>query len=562
MPQLSTTYDSKLKKKIFVLRGSEGYATTTDVVATLITDFDDYDTHISNCHVGLEIQVLREVGESTLLVIVNDEVISIPWKDSGMNELINTEYWNNQGIYWDNTNGKLLIGKDEGNITTGLFLLYDMDHIINVKYLGNKRCLGSSAKPIMFNIPTPTKFESTLTLHTDDARYGLSSDVDDITLLFECDNASEPKSIEIYDGETLLQTVNATKDVELTLDLSSEDLSTGSHTITALFRGDNESYRAETTLDISVGYNLVDAVYPSYVINGLDGKVSATVKDFFGNPWEDVTVKVAKYNSGTTAWTDISSTATSGTDGKITITDVAIDSNEYAITIGSWHDTKHTTSIIDPSAVTVNLSQSYIRKNTSIQVSGSVLVADTPIALQGIAVSLRFTQGTSSQTTTAYTDANGNYSISYSAGDYLTSITVTIVGTNITDSTQLYPLHYWWSISDNQQYGSPYSGGVVKTSNGFKVDNSVLFGCYTLDWVNFEFDIISIGSGDSVNSNSFSPNTHIKFEQTSSEDERYRVSYNIYVDGSLVGQGLHRKELFMDNRSGKFVFDNLKIYRG
>ena len=94
MVQLNTTYDSKIHQKVFVLKGDEAYARTTDTIATLITDFGDYDSHINYCHVGLEIQVLRELGKSHLFIYCDDELIyKIPWADSGMAQIIDEE-WN------------------------------------------------------------------------------------------------------------------------------------------------------------------------------------------------------------------------------------------------------------------------------------------------------------------------------------------------------------------------------------------------------------------------------------------------------------------------------------
>ena len=46
MVQLNTTYDSSIHQKIFVLKGDEAYARTTDTIATLITDFDNYATYM------------------------------------------------------------------------------------------------------------------------------------------------------------------------------------------------------------------------------------------------------------------------------------------------------------------------------------------------------------------------------------------------------------------------------------------------------------------------------------------------------------------------------------
>lgn len=365
MVQLNTTFDSTINQKIFVLKGDEGYARTTDVIASLNTSFSDFDSHMGYCHVGLDIEVVREIGDSTLLIFNNDELLySIPYSDSHMDEIIDSD-WNEKGVYWEDNH--LVIGKKESDplyINTGLFLLYDTEHHIKVRYLGNKNCLGSHEN-IVFNIPTPTAFESTLTLSSSSQRYLPNDTIDDVTLLFESENTIEnTKSVKIYDNDVFLQTVTVTKDVPLTLDLGT--FSDGLHTLKAVFEGDDEAYASETTYDISVGYKVMNATYPQYVIDGQTGSFTCTLRDYLDKPIVGEYISVSEYIDGY-EWEQISQEVQTDSDGKVTIQPVNYSNKPFAMTINDWHDVTHTTDIVTVDDVTVDFwytNESYYNETT------------------------------------------------------------------------------------------------------------------------------------------------------------------------------------------------------
>ena len=478
MVQLNTTYDSSIHQKVFVLKGDEAYARTTDTIATLITDFGDFDNHISYCHVGLEIQVLRELGNSNLQIYCDDEhLYTIPWSNDHMGEIIDSD-WNEKGVYWEN--GKLLIGKYSLNplVNTGLYLLYDVEHKIEVRYDPNNYCLGSSAKPIVFTVPTPDVFASTLTLNPLTTRFAPDDEVD-MKLSFECDNqTTTAKSVRIYDNDVLVETVEVTQDIFTMLELGV--LSTGLHTIKAVFEGDDEAYASETSLDISVGYKITNLQYPSYVIVGDDGSLSCNVLDYFNEPYVGLGVSVAEYNNG--SWSSISSTGQTNSQGFININSVQYSEKEFAVTIDGWYDEKHRTNIINPTNVNVAFNDPIVdRPLFDNNIWGS---ADSPITatvygdnhpIGGMPLTITIKNPFFEQTDSGMTDLAGNWYSSYGS-NYAGKLTVTVSvnGTDVSNSASFIIPEHWWSNSENKQVGNFIKGEgitVSKESRGFKLQS-------------------------------------------------------------------------------------------
>lgn len=596
MVQLNTTYDSSIHQKIFVLRGDEAYARTTDTIATLITDFDNYSSYISKCHVGLEIQVLRELGESTLHIYCDDEEIyAIPWVDSGMAQVIDSD-WNDKGVYWED--GKLIIGKYdyENHINTGLFLLYDVEHMIKIRYDGNKRCLGSKADPIIFTVPTPDTFATELTFNKVNPRYAPDTTIDDVTLTLTCQNElTSSKMIDIYDDSTtpstLLDTVELEQDTPLTVTLSG--LSDGLHNIRASWNGDYECYGSETTMNVSMGYKITQLEYPSMLISGNAGTLSCTVLDYFNNPYVGLGFAVVEYipNWG---WETISpdSNLTDG-NGFVSIDPVYYSSREFAITDGNWYGDKHTTNVISPSKLQVAfdnpISDRRLYYDGTWGVATNNLTVNVldennqKISVGDIPLTIRFKNFIYDDSYDEVTDATGTYTGGYNskiAG--LINTTVTVKNTQVSETVNWIVPEYWWSSSNNKQVGTSTNTEAMvisKVSNGFKFKAETsgsatarfLFnpnsdpsdikvpiqGIYSV-----EFDCISYGSefylyGEEVTSNL--RNKHIKILHNLNTGV-----VKMYADGNLFDTitGMNINNFPLRTRNGNnVVIDNLVIVR-
>ena len=576
MVKLSSRYDSTLKKKVFILKGDEAYARTTEVIANLIT-FDDFDNHINYCHVGLEIEVLRELGDSYLYIYNNDEMLydlPIPYNDSGMAEIIDSE-WNEKGVYW--IDNKLVIGKKSENplVNTGLYLPYDVENKIRVEYIGNKHCLSSESKPIPLIVPTPDTFESTLTLWSDDPSYSPSATVNDVQLLFECENETEnSKTVKIYDNDNLVTTETVMQDVPVTLTLS--ELSDGLHILKAVFEGDDEAYASETSYSISVGYKITNLVYPSYVVQGNAGTLSCKVTDYLDVALDGY-IRLEEYDGST--WTEIASQVEAGSDGSVTFTNVTYSNNPFAVTVGHWHDTQHTMNIINPTSISLNLGSPYATMGSNTSITGGIYSNGSIIPISGITVSFvaTYLDGTEYEWETK-TKSDYTYSTSFQSNtDGKITITGYIKNTSVTASADWNVLRYWWSSSENKQYGNAVTNGVsiTKKNNGFKFNNpnntngTATFSYGSGKWVT-EFDMTGIDTIDATIGIS-------TFNGLEWADEEYvgyfpfhmRIEHDAdntmrwYADNELVETSTNNTRAFVIGflTDGNVIINNLKIER-
>lgn len=586
MAQLNTTYDSSIHQKIFVLKGDEGYARTTDTIATLIDTFGDYDSHIEYCHVGLEIQVLRELGKSTLYIYCDGtEIYAIPWSDSGMAQIID-ENWNKQGVYW--IDGKLVIGRydetdysdnDERTIdSTGLYLPYDVDHTITVRYDGNNNCLGSNSKPIKFNVPKPDKFNSELIFNKENPRYAPNSTINDITLTLTCDNElTSAKSVKIYDDSqnppVLINTVSLEQDVPTTISLG--QLSDGLHSIRALWQGDGESYLSEKTINVSVGYKITNLSYSSILPTGQTGVLSCVINDYFNEPYsglEHITV-VESISEG--EWNTISQESTTDNNGFLLFGSVEFSSREFAISDGNWYSEKHSVSIVNPTDVTIGLLNpvsEYQQSTMSNTVSGMVYDNGSPVTVEGIDVLI---YSNNSILGNASTDSKGRYSttiLKRVTEKGIIPITATIIGTNISETTSWTIPEFWWSTSQNKDVGnlgSTYGVNVSKKSNEYTFNPKSGYGYVIFPYESSGvyityFDIINPEPTATIYFNRLS----LPVGQFAPSRANVMIIHNtetgsvyLYVKGVLVNQGTYTgyNHLRMELDGGVIGMNNIII---
>lgn len=587
MVQLNTTYDSSIHQKIFVLRGDEAYARTTDTIATLITDFDNYSTYISKCHVGLEIQVLRELGESTLHIYCDDEEIyAIPWVDSGMAQVIDSD-WNDKGVYWED--GKLIIGKYdyENHINTGLFLLYDVEHTITIRYDGNKRCLGSKADPIIFTVPTPDTFATELTFNKENPRYAPYSTIDDVTLTLTCQNElTSSKMIDIYDDSTtpstLLDTVELEQDTPLTVTLSG--LSDGLHNIRASWNGDYECYGSETTMNMSIGYKITQLEYPSVLVTGEKGRVYCFILDYFDNPWKNKEFKL--YEEINSAWHYMGKTESTDRDGQIKFHNVSISSHPYALFDEDLIMSSEimTTEIIDVSDIQVAFSNPITESSLSRYGDWSIATNritaipigqnNQPIQVADIPLTIKLESYRPTETFSGYTKSDGTYYRDLSTNTpRIITATVTVKNTEISNTAKWIVPEYWWSSSNNKQAGSYTADGginITKVNNGFKFDyqgspaKNVYFGYGSNTGVYvIEFD------GISANSYQYPSQVYVCGREFGIGRSHLKFVHDIdngtvqaYLDGRTGASWSYSEKRFhLGVMNYNFVIDNLVIVR-
>ena len=274
MSKVTTTYDNTLKEKIFIIKGEEGYARSTDCILTeLYTNNGerrtDWNTSLDAMKLEFRIDVLRDVGASQVVLYDNDTTI---------------------GVYDFDTNAHSIDLKYESEEEDNrIELSYDMEHHLYAKYMGNKQCMKSQSQSYIIDEPMPDKFKCEL-VFTDE--YG-----EDLTI-FDYDTAPEihlgiklvaeshisGNTIQIYDNDELI--VETTTDSEGAIAFAlykSPLVDNGLHKLKAKFGGSNYLESKSATVDISVGYQVTIEESPQYRVNNEPIDIVAKVESYLGN---------------------------------------------------------------------------------------------------------------------------------------------------------------------------------------------------------------------------------------------------------------------------------------
>lgn len=559
MAKLITQYDKTLKNKIFSLRGEESYARTTDCVLEEILHNgerkSDWNTHMDYMLLEFRINVLRDVGASTVTLYDNDETIGVYEFDTNSG-YIDLKYEEEGGVFIADNRIKLS---------------YDFDHNIYAVYNGNKQSLKSQSKSYNINEHIPSEYVPELRFNDLETNYHTGATVS-FTVSLIADDFYNNQPIRIYANDTLMGTYD-TGESGITDTISLSNLDDSRYTIRAVFDGDvgNLEY-ATTETDISVGY-IVDLIdYPSYVINDSPSTVTVKVTDYFNNPLNGLNVAI----SDDTSWEPISNVGVTNNEGIAQINQAYItDSPFYAQTSISidlisevYESEKVSISYYDD--ITIDYSVDTTVTSTNYSITGTAQLSE-PIS--GVAV-------TTPNGNIVYTDANGRVSngLSYigtGAGDVI--LTASIYGDS--DSVDIEDVYQYWHLTTpmNINYEIGF-GSVSKQSNGWKLNTSY-GGAYIMlkDGVNYfpwvvEYDIVSFSNIVSVDvgNTQFIPislksGDHIKYENNPSQQVT-----NLYKNGTLV-RSVSGKYTYYPNISyhtrgsdvpnGYLIVNNLKFKR-
>ena len=473
MVQLSTTYDTVLHKKIFMLKGDEAYAKSTDTVMNVV-EFSDSYTHMSYMRVGLEIAVHRMIGDiSSVIIYCNDEVLKvIPWAEVMSSSVISGD----DDLSWDSTKKVVQWGTEDDD-DSGLILEYGIDNEFYAKFVGNPQCLKSESKHENWNLPLPEHFESTLTFSGTTSYDGGATT--SLSLLFEVDNTlTDSKSVKIYDDDTLKTTISVTKDVASTVALTG--LSDGLHTIRAVFEGDDECSFAETTIDISIGYDFTSMTMPSVIVSGVAQSMKLLVEDYFHNAQTSKTITLKQNGSTVT-------TATTDSEGTVSFSNVTLSDYPLVFTYGGSTGT-FTPTFVNPSSITINADTLDVVPNSRITLTGSILDSNNEvIEVSGVPITI---SRNGSGLTTVNTNY-GIYSMVYSGNSVgTTELSATVTGTQVTDSIDVND--YLWAMSSdglNYSYTAPVLSycTMEAISNGWAITNTQ----QTMGQVDFKIDALT-----------------------------------------------------------------------
>lgn len=245
MSRLSKVFDEDLKGQVFMLRGDEGYARSTHIVAEL--NDDETELHDGSFSQAFNVSVFRDVGDSKVCFYANDELVKcVDWSDS----------------YSENT----LVRVDG--------LQYNTEYIFRVVYMGNNKCQRSSTKNIQV-IEQIGQEPSTLEV-TDKKVFVLEAN---IPLQLKCNDMG------LVGGKEIIVYVDGIEDTVLTTDNSGKatyikDFSDdGAYNLKFVFEGTEMLKPVTVNKRISMGYKIL-TVPEQIVFEGTSLIFAAAVTDY------------------------------------------------------------------------------------------------------------------------------------------------------------------------------------------------------------------------------------------------------------------------------------------
>ena len=400
MAFISTYYDKTLDDtgkpigKVFMVRGEERYARTTDT--TLIEHGErreDWDDSIRFFKLSLEAEVLRSMGESIISIYDNNDL------------LVSKDV--------TSTNSKAIWDYIDEEHDERLKLSYDVEHNLKAVFQGNKSCLKSESDLLTITVPTPAKYESNITItgavEKPESEYPLQlvlmSDDTSIDIVLNADDYYSEQTVQLYEGNTLIAEAETNSNGEATFELVNP--SSELHKYTVKYAGNDYLTSASTTVYTSVGYNVQVTDYPSVLINNIPGEVTVNVKDFFNISYEDINVKLV-----TTASSDITSYSSTDENGNVTFSDLLFNDTTVWKALTSHGDE----SSVCTTQIKTDVSLSIPNKITSV-LNGETVKFDAQISerIAGVSVIFRLYLGGAYFPTyyPAETDKDGYANITY-----------------------------------------------------------------------------------------------------------------------------------------------------
>lgn len=558
MAQLNTIYDKDLKEKIFILKGEERYARTTDCILEEIThesgaDVDpetgrrsDWNTHMDYFLLEFRIDVLRDIGASYVTLYDNDEVIGVFDFDTN-SHYIDLKY---EDVEHDNR----------------LRFTYDVEHNLYAKYMGNKNCLKSKSKMYTFKEDTPSAFTSSITYTGLNDRYISDPSISfTVSLVSEGDVAS--KTLKVYDGTTLITT--DTTDDNGSISVSLPTMDNGLHSIRTVFDGNEYITASEYVKNVSIGVNVQVIKYPSCVLNSDNLYYIVSATDYHGNPFTNIPM-ITKTSQGT-----IGVVSRTSSIGRATLTIPNSSFNtfvedgvlKYECIYFNHPDmgVELSTNWYDNASVAISVRDTIISNSVSTQVVISTNVPEPVTGTYIIYSNHPFTTGFT-------TDEHGAFIMNYMGRGYGdTRFTAEI--TDSSHSVTIEDVLQYWN-SDGKQYNINYNatlGSVTKLSNGWRFNSSReedRYACsvnlledYEHIDSSLEFTVISASGVNKVflTPTTVSANDKFRIEKsaTNNECKVYKNNQLINTVSLLIQQSI----IFEGNSGCYMVLDKIKQKR-
>lgn len=445
-----TTYDPSLHEKVFIVKGEEDYARTTDTVLTEIlhesgTGIDpetgrreDWNHWITHLKLEFRVEVKRNVGKGAVILYDNDAPLTdaVAYED-------NTEY-----VEWK---------YEDSETDNRVRLAYGVEHNITARYMENTECLPSVSKSYRFDEPIPTKFESTLSFVGLSEDYAPSSTIS-FQVKLESENLTDDKEVSVYvDNELYDDEVAIDGDTGLSETITLSNLDYGLHKVYAIFHGDNEVYACDKEDEFGYGYKFVNPVIPLTVVSGSPITTNITITNYHDEPISGVGVKMRLADHSQ----DISSSVTTDSSGIATITTSNMTNQPFVFTSNNQDSSSYTVYIINVlTEISANVLNSIAtpqaRIDYSLSESGSV------IAMKGIPINVTI----NSQSSIKYTNDDGVASFVYdNQGIGNLTVTASVDGLNSIETEINDPLVYL-----NPK--NPYNPSMISLSDGAVLDKT------------------------------------------------------------------------------------------
>lgn len=470
MSKVTTTYDNTLKEKIFIIKGEEGYARSTDCVLTeLYTNGGerqpDWNTSLDNMKLEFRIDVLRDVGASQVVLYDNDTTI---------------------GVYdFDINTHSIDLKYEGGDEDNRIELAYDVEHHLYAKYMGNKQCLKSQSQSYHLFEPMPDAFKCELSFLDANDRVmngGTNSDYDmgdtiEFKVKLEADDYITGNTIEVYDGNTLVgeYTTDANGLTEL-IQIETYDSETYTHfsglkKLSAKFNGTQYLEAKLVSTNVSVGYTVSVIEYPQYVVNSEPSQVIAEVESYNGNePFAHMSenyyaVFEIDRSEEPIGYEKISSSIQPSGD-RLYFDNVVFTKGEFMIGFAfpyafDYVSDDYTIDVYNNVTVAVSPKQAVTSANNVLPISATLKQGTAPLPHEGIAVDFN---GSSILTNTdgiAVYNYEGN-----SVGD----VSVTASVYSAYDTANIEDVYQYWSKTNGNisiYYRDRY-GATTSQSNGWK----------------------------------------------------------------------------------------------
>ena len=390
MARITTVWDNVdgVNTKVFMVRGEEAYARTTNIKISLKSSTTDA---VNGFVPTAVVDVLRDTGTSSITFFDGDDVLTV--------------------VDWSYT--------DSNKEITLPRLSWDVEHKIWAKYNGNSSCLKSKSETISIQKVNPNLTTTSITNTTSISNYTSS---DSITVTATLNKASGSASLQGREIEFFVDGVSKgtanTSNTSGNVSKSIGTLSNGIHEVAVVFFGDNPLGASETKFNVYVGYKLTIVEYPKTFINNINNTVKIKIEDYKGNPVSGKSISFA------------GKSATSDSNGIATISNVTSITNNtgyYASYSGYTSDTinmKSCTltgiSITGVDNITVN----GVVEPITVTISGTGTLGNVPITISGGATGTYMTNNDGSASFDYMGNATGNVTITGTLPDTTLSSSV------------------------------------------------------------------------------------------------------------------------------------------